>query len=147
MEMSRRRRTFWSHALSFVGGLVLSLFGAGSAFPEEPAESDQAAHVAEQGEGLAGHATAPDAAARNRALSFGFVMLGVIIVGGTLLLALVVIWGNRTRRMALSPLPPVSKRDELWFLKPKKGPDEGASEDVPSDPDQPSDSGKNSGTN
>lgn len=42
-----------------------------------------------------------------------------IIFGGVILLALVVMWGNRTRRLARSPLPPVAKRDELWFLKPK----------------------------
>ncbi|HEY3965038.1 MAG TPA: hypothetical protein VGM05_10850 [Planctomycetaceae bacterium] len=46
-------------------------------------------------------------------------MLGGIIVVGTLLLMVVVMWGNRTRRLARKPLPQIAKRDELWFLKPK----------------------------
>lgn len=48
-----------------------------------------------------------------------FLMLAGIIVGGTLLLLVVVLWGNRTRRLARKPLPTVARRDELWFLKPK----------------------------
>src|SRR5262245_39721967 len=51
-----------------------------------------------------------DPLAKNRLLTFAFVMLGCIIVGGAMLLALVVIWGNRTRRLAQSPLPPIAKR-------------------------------------
>ena len=47
------------------------------------------------------------------------VMLGGIIVVGTFLLLVVVLWGNRTRRLARKPLPAVARRDELWFLKPK----------------------------
>ena len=54
-----------------------------------------------------------------KSLWLAFMMLGGIIVGGTLLLLMVVMWGNRTRRFARSPLPNVAKRDELWFLKPK----------------------------
>ena len=79
----------------------------------------------------------PDAQARTYALSVGFVLLGCIIVGGALLLTLVVTWGNRARRAARSPLPPVSDRDELWFLKPKKPLPEGESDvqnEAPSDP-------------
>jgi hypothetical protein len=78
----------------------------------------------------------PDPQARTYALSVGFVLLGCIIVGGALLLTLVVTWGNRARRAARSPLPPVSERDELWFLKPKKPLPEGESDDeteAPSD--------------
>jgi hypothetical protein len=139
----RRTRSFRSRALFIVGGLVLFLFAVEPVFPEEPAGNDHAAQSEEPGQGLSGHANAPDAQARNQALSFGFVMLGGIIVGGTLLLALVVIWGNRTRRMARSPLPPVSKRDELWFLKPKKDPDEVTGDEVKSDPEQGTDPGTN----
>lgn len=62
--------------------------------------------------------------ATKRLLTLAFGMLAAILVGGTLLLALVVMWGNRARRLARSPLPPVSKQDELWFLKPKKTLDE-----------------------
>lgn len=57
---------------------------------------------------------------KKQAVSLGFFMIAVILAAGTLLLVLVVTWGNRTRRLARSPLPPVGKPDELWFLKPKK---------------------------
>jgi hypothetical protein len=67
-----------------------------------------------------------------------FVMWGGIIFGGAILLTLVVMWGNRTRRLARSPLPPVAKRDELWFLKPKPPA-------ADADPAGPSDSGSNVG--
>ena len=53
-----------------------------------------------------------------------FAMWAGIVFGGVILLALVVMWGNRTRRLARSPLPPIAKRDDLWFLKPKPSTDE-----------------------
>jgi hypothetical protein len=86
-----------------------------------------------------GEPGAADLPAKNQALTFAFVMLGCIIVGGAMLLALVVIWGNRTRRLAQSPLPPIAKRDELWFLKPKKESPEGTAADAPNDPHQDAD--------
>lgn len=67
---------------------------------------------------------------KTRTLSQAFVMLGGIIVGGTLLLLVVVMWGNRTRRFARRPLPHVAKRDDLWFLKPKPA-DQGPHETPP----------------
>jgi len=70
--------------------------------------------VAAEGDLLAG-----DGDVKKRSLWLAFLMLGGIIIGGTLLLTLVVMWGNRTRRLARRPLPPVAQRDELWFLKPK----------------------------
>jgi hypothetical protein len=72
-------------------------------------------------DGLAepGELLASDAAVKKRSLWLAFLMLAGIIIGGTLLLTLVVMWGNRTRRLARKPLPPVAQRDELWFLKPK----------------------------
>jgi hypothetical protein len=62
-----------------------------------------------------------DTEAKKQALTLAFIMLASIIFGGTILLILVVLWGNRARRLARSPLPEVADRDELWFLKPKKG--------------------------
>jgi hypothetical protein len=91
------------------------------------AEDSHAGHATDESEsrsGISGHSIAADPQSKKQALTLGFIMLGCIIVGGTMLLALVVMWGNRTRRLARSPLPPVSKRDELWFLKPKKNADE-----------------------
>ena len=62
---------------------------------------------------------ASDPQLKKHAVWLAFAMWAGIIFGGVILLALVVMWGNRTRRLARSPLPPVAKRDELWFLKPK----------------------------
>jgi hypothetical protein len=56
---------------------------------------------------------------RRKAIGQAFAMLAAIIMGGTLLLLLVVMWGNRARRLARKPLPTVARRDDLWFLKPK----------------------------
>jgi hypothetical protein len=63
--------------------------------------------------------TATDPLLKKKAVWLAFAMWAGIAFGGVILLALVVMWGNRTRRLARSPLPPIAKRDELWFLKPK----------------------------
>jgi len=68
----------------------------------------------------------PDPQSKMQAVSLAFIMFAGIIMVGSLFLALVVIWGNRTRRLARTPLPPVAERDELWFLKPSKSADEDA---------------------
>jgi hypothetical protein len=99
-------------------GLLLCIFAAGRTFATEPVDRD--APGANSETGLSGGSGTADTQAKKQALSFGLVMLAGIIVGGTMLLTLVVVWGNRARRLARSPLPAVSKRDELWFLKPKK---------------------------
>ena len=62
---------------------------------------------------------ATDPQLKKNAVWLAFMMWTGIIFGGVILLALVVMWGNRTRRLARSPMPTVAKRDELWFLKPK----------------------------
>ncbi len=87
---------------------------------DERAESESPAKAAENETADPSCAEGIDTPAKRQALSLGLFMLGGIIVTGTLLLILVVMWGNRTRRLAQSALPPVAKRDELWFLKPKK---------------------------
>jgi hypothetical protein len=113
----------WNHPLLVAGGLLLVLLAASPAIPAEPAgDTEQAANP---DAGISSLTGTVDSDAKRHALSFGLAMLAGIIVGGTMLLVLVVVWGNRTRRLARSPLPPVSKRDELWFLKPKKDPGEG----------------------
>lgn len=68
--------------------------------------------------------TATDPLLKKKAVWLAFAMWAGIIFGGVILLALVVMWGNRTRRLARSPLPPIAKRDELWFLKPKPSADD-----------------------
>lgn len=118
--------------------MVVSLVFGRTARSDEPAAGDTQRPTRAASERLDDANRAPaDPQARTYALSVGFVLLGCIIVGGALLLTLVVTWGNRARRAARSPLPPVSERDELWFLKPKKPLPEGGSDDetvAPSDP-------------
>ena len=65
-----------------------------------------------------------DPQSKVQAVTLAFIMLAGIIMAGALFLALVVVWGNRTRRLARTPLPPVAERDELWFLKPDKSSEE-----------------------
>jgi hypothetical protein len=65
-------------------------------------------------------ATADDEEARRRAYSLGMVLIGLVLICGVALLALVLLWGSRARRIAREPLPRISPHDELWFLKRKK---------------------------
>ena len=76
---------------------------AEDARPESPSETDY-----------------DDEKARGQAYQAGVLMIGGILIAGVGLLALVMIWGNRMRRIARQPLPPVAPRDELWFLRNKK---------------------------
>jgi hypothetical protein len=99
--------------------------GQGVFSGEPAADDDQRAALAPEKSPEDASRSPPDPQARTQALSLGFFLLACIIVGGALLLTLVVTWGNRTRRLARSPLPPVSERNELWFLKPKKPQPEG----------------------
>jgi hypothetical protein len=97
---------------------VLLLVGRASRSAEPAADDNQrATRTADEN---SGDADGPVPQARTPALSLAFILLACIIAGGALLLTLVVTWGNRARRLARSPLPPVSERDELWFLKHKK---------------------------
>ncbi len=46
------------------------------------------------------------------------VLVGVLLVG-LALIAMTILWGNRTRREAKRPLPKQTTHDELWFLRSK----------------------------
>jgi hypothetical protein len=134
----RRDRGRWlpGHVAALAAVMWLSQFAArGAPAVEAPGDTVDTTATAEHHS--AGAPGAAEPLAKNQALMFAFVLLGCIIVGGAMLLALVVIWGNRARRMAQSPLPPVAKRNELWFLKPKKEAADGTG-GAPSDPDQES---------
>jgi hypothetical protein len=137
-----RRRLSPKHVVVVVAALWLGQIAIGLSHAEEsPAGGDRAAAVPSERRSP-DQSSAADPQKKNQTLSFAFVMLGCIIVGGAMLLALVVIWGNRTRRLAQSPLPPIAKRDELWFLKPKKDATDGTGVDHGSDPDQATDGEK-----
>jgi len=75
---------------------------------------------------------------RRRVVTAAFYVLGGILFVGVLLIALTVLWGSRTRRVARKPLPEASPDDPLWYLRPDKkitasevGPPEEAGEPDP----------------
>lgn len=59
-------------------------------------------------------------ARRERAFTVGLLLLAVVLLAGVGLLAGVLIWGARLRRVSRAPLPTVRKQDELWFLRARK---------------------------
>jgi hypothetical protein len=127
-------RPLWNRPWPPAGAILIPLLVVGSLFPAEPPDVSQP-----RASSVGDESVQPGAGtthSKREALSFGLVMLAGIILGGAMLLVLVVVWGNRARRLARSPLPPVAKRDELWFLKPKK--------DSGEDPGNPSESGPES---
>jgi hypothetical protein len=112
-------------------GLCVCLLVAGPAFAAEGLDDDEPNPAENDEIDLLPQSSEPATQSKKKALSVGFYLLGCLIVGGSLFLVLVVMWGNRTRRLARSPLPPVSKRDELWFLKPKKSPNDADAQGEP----------------
>ena len=117
--------------------LWLAIAGhADSAAGQTPLENSGAPAAHESADSATAIATDPQL--KKNAVWLAFMMWAGIIFGGAILLALVVMWGNRTRRLARSPLPPVAKRNELWFLKPKSPADN-------ADETRPSDSGSDAG--
>jgi hypothetical protein len=134
-----RRRLSPKHAVVVIAALWLDQIAVGLSHAEESRAGGDRAAATPSEPRSPDQSSAADRQKKNQTLSFAFVMLGCIIVGGAMLLALVVIWGNRTRRLAQSPLPPIAKRDELWFLKPKKEATDGTRNDIKIDPDQEKD--------
>jgi hypothetical protein len=112
-------------------GLCVCLLVAGPALAAEGLDDEEPEPAANDEIDLLPRSSEPATQSKKKALSVGFYLLGCLIVGGSLFLVLVVMWGNRTRRLARSPLPPVSKRDELWFLKPKKSPNDADAQGEP----------------
>jgi heme/copper-type cytochrome/quinol oxidase subunit 2 len=116
----------WTGATGWLGlllGMVLLLHGVAAANDEDPAPPAEPTvtpvEVAPTTAPAIPIAPADEEQARRRAFSTGVVMLGVILICGVALIAIVLLWGNRTRRIARQALPKVSPRDELWFLKHK----------------------------
>jgi len=123
MVEARERRGLGLSPLLLAGGVWVVLVSS----PVLAADDDaQARDVA--AEDSPAQVPPPESRANKRLLTLAFGMLAAILIGGALFLTLVVLWGNRARRLARSQLPPVSKQDELWFLKPKKN---------AGDPDEP----------
>ena len=55
-----------------------------------------------------------------KAKNVGVVLLAGVAILGVFLMAMVLVWGNRVRRMTRRPLPTQCRGDELWYLRPKK---------------------------
>lgn len=68
------------------------------------------------------------------AASAVMMLVGVLFLG-VMLLVLVMRWGYVARKLARKPLPPTTRGDELWYLKPPKEqveqPDSGESAEKP----------------
>ena len=50
----------------------------------------------------------------------GILALFGVALAGIAMLAFVIIWGRRLRRISHQPYPEVRRTDDLWFLKPEK---------------------------
>lgn len=64
---------------------------------------------------------APNPEKQRRAMA-GLAALAGIAIIGIGLLAVTLLWGARLRRLNRKPLPNAPLKDELWFLRPPKGP-------------------------
>ena len=62
----------------------------------------------------------PDAEAKEHVVTAAIFLLGLIAFVGLVLLALVIFWGYRTRRIARTPLPRTTQPDPFWYLRPDK---------------------------
>jgi hypothetical protein len=75
-----------------------------------------------------------DEAERRRTALIGLSAVAGIAILGIGLVAVIVIWAGRLRRINRKPLPEASLKDELWFLKPPKSPPEQGPPSVESPP-------------
>lgn len=96
------------------------LIGEEADDPKAPVESTPVAEAAPADQESTNPPEHHDDKVRNQAYQVGVMMIGGILIAGVGLLALVMIWGNRMRRIARQPLPTVAPRDELWYLRNKK---------------------------
>ena len=67
----------------------------------------------------AGETDASNREEKKRVVTVAFMLWWGIVFAGLGLLALIVLWGIRTRRIARIPLPAQSRTDDLWYLKSK----------------------------
>lgn len=114
-----------------VGGilLVLASRGEGGESRDEtpvplaqdaPADAEEKPVLANVADGLQPSGAPADHEQEvRRAFHSGIVMLGGILICGVGLIAIVLLWGSRARRIARQKLPKISPRDELWYLKHK----------------------------
>ena len=136
--------------------LCIVLIGAAEA-PNEPIvanPAEQSASGSDDSRPAESSSAAEDEAeqakreAAKQKIVAGMMIVGGLLGGGIALLVLIVLWGQRTRRILRGPLPEQHTGDELWYLRPPKSPlpgqdaedpaDQGA-EESPSGGDEPAD--------
>ena len=99
--------------------MALAILGSGAAFAQEQAPAapkDRQPARAQDGEGQE-----PGAEDKERVAAAAIFLLVLVVFTGLALLALVIFWGYRTRRIARSPLPAARQSDPFWYLRPEKG--------------------------
>lgn len=64
----------------------------------------------------------PNQEAKERVATVAISLFALVAFAGLALLALVIFWGYRTRRIARSPLPPARQLDPFWYLRAEKRP-------------------------
>lgn len=73
---------------------------------------------------------------KKRTVTVAIYLLWAVVFGVLAVLALMVIWGHRLRRIARKPLPRQTQTDAFWYLRPDKTLDVGDSPELSeSDPD------------
>lgn len=65
-------------------------------------------------------ANAPTPAQREQIATIAMTMFAGILCGAIFLLALILIWGRRLRRLARASTPKPTAVNETWYLKPDK---------------------------
>ncbi len=70
---------------------------------------------------------------KERHVLAGMAAITGIVIVGVALIALIVLWGGRLRRMNREPLPSTNVQNEFWFLRPPKPPVSDRGPDAPSE--------------
>ena len=95
---------------------VLSSGSLAVAQSHDSSEEPQPARDADSTEA----ANAPTPAQREQIATVAVTMLAAILFGAIFLLALILIWGRRLRRLARASTPKPTAVNETWYLKPDK---------------------------
>ena len=118
MSMNFRGLLLGGILLWIVGGITL----ADATADAPPADRHPVPEriAAEQTAGESPSETELSGQQRRRIVTVAFYLLGGVLFVGLMLIALTVLWGIRTRRVARKPLPTQSPGDPLWYLRPEK---------------------------
>ena len=96
--------------------VLLAVLASGSVLAQEqPADASKPA-AADR------NVDEPNQEAKERVATVAISLFALVAFAGLALLALVIFWGYRTRRIARSPLPPARQLDPFWYLRAEKRP-------------------------